>query len=298
MSLDDFMITCLCLIDDALPIITGGKRLRQAGPQPRVSDSEGITIEVVGSYLGMTQEKALSACFQRHDPHLFPALSQVDRTTFVRQSANLWAVKERLWSWLRDEKVVDDPEVAIVDRFALPVCHFARAKRSRLFRGEAAYGWDPTHKQAFYGFRVHARVGLPGVLTRACLTAGNVAEGDVVLDRTEGTRGLLLGDRNDWLPDLTVVLRALGIRLQTPFKKASSPLARLFHSRVLTRVRSRIETVFSQFIGRIGVRPGWARDTWHLRNRLLRGMLLHPLCILLNQFEGHDPLQRAALVAA
>jgi hypothetical protein len=32
MSLDDFILTCFCLIDDALPIITNGKRLRQAGP--------------------------------------------------------------------------------------------------------------------------------------------------------------------------------------------------------------------------------------------------------------------------
>ncbi len=191
--------------------------------------------------------------------------------------------------WLRDEQVSYDPQMAIVDSFALPVCHFAGAKRSRLFRGEAAYGWDHTQKQAFYGFQVHVCVGLSGVLTRVCLTAGNVAEGEVVLDLTEGTRGLLLGVRNYWLPDLKGVLRDLGIRLQTPFKKASSPLARLFHSRVLTRVRYRIETVFSQFFGRIGIRHVWARDTWHLRNRLLRGMLMHTLCILFNQFEGHGP---------
>src|SRR5205085_1722368 len=113
-----------------------------------------------------------------------PALSRINRTTFVRQAAHLWAVKERLWMWLRDEKVACDPETALVDSFALPICHFARAKRSRLFRGEAAYGWDHTHKQAFYGFRVHARVCLPGVMTAVCLTPGNTAEGEVVLDLT------------------------------------------------------------------------------------------------------------------
>jgi len=298
MSLDEFIITCFCLIDDALPIITGGKRLRQAGPQPKVSDSEVITMEVVGTYLGLTQDKALFEYFRRHYSHFFPALMHVNRTTFVRQTANLWAVKERLWMWVRDEQLSYDPETAIVDSFALPVCHFARAKRSKLFRGEAAYGWDHTHKQAFYGFRVHARVALPGVMTRVGMTPGNTAEGEVVLDLSEGTHGLLLGDRNYWLPDLKVVLKGLGIGLQTPFKKASSPLARRYHSRVLTRVRYRIETVFSQFIGRIGVRHVWARDLWHLRNRLLRGMLMHTLGILFNQFEGHDPLQLAALVAA
>jgi len=298
MRLDDVMITCFCLIDDALPLVTGGKRLRQAGPHPKVSDSDVITIEIVGTFWELTQEKAIFEYVRRHSHHFFPTLMDVDRTTFVRQAANLWAVKERLWMWVRDEQLSDDPETAIGDSFALPVCHVARAKRSQVFRGEAAYGWDHTHKQAFDGFRVHARVALPGVMTRVCMTAGNTAEGDVVLDVSEGTHGLLLGDRNSWLPDLTIVLRGLGIRLQTPFKKASSPLARLSHSRVLTRVRSRIETVFSPFIGRLGVRHVWARDLWHLRHRLLRGMLMHTLGILFHQFEGHDPLQLAAFVAA
>lgn len=89
-----------------------------------------------------------------------------------------------------------------------------------------------------------------------------------------------------------------GHPLAGPVQKASSPEARLYHSRVLTRVRYQIETAFSQFVGRIGVRHAWARDTWRLRHRLLRGMLMHTLCILFNQIEGHEPLQFAALVAA
>jgi hypothetical protein len=298
MSLDEFIIACFCLIDDALPLITNGKRLRQAGPQPKLSDSEVITIEIVGSYLGLTQDKELFVYFQRHYRQFFPALEHLDRTTFVRQAANLWAVKERLWQWLLSAQVTCDPDLAIIDSFALPICRFVRANRSQVFRGEATYGWDHVQEQTFYGFRVHVRVCWPGVITRVCLTAGNIAEGAVVLDLVEGTRGLLLGDRNYWLPKLKEVLRRLGIRLQTPYKRASSPLARLFHSPVLTRVRYRIETVFSQFIGRLDVRRVWARDLWHLRNRLLRGILMHTLCILFNQFEGHDPLQLAAVVAA
>jgi hypothetical protein len=86
MGLDDFIITCVCLIDEALPTIIGGKRLRQAGPQPKVSDSEVITIEVVGSYLGLTQDKALYESFRRHYSHFFPALSQIDRTRLGARS--------------------------------------------------------------------------------------------------------------------------------------------------------------------------------------------------------------------
>jgi hypothetical protein len=41
--------------------------------------------------------KGLLAYFRQHYAHFFPALRQLHRSTFVRQAANLWAIKERLW---------------------------------------------------------------------------------------------------------------------------------------------------------------------------------------------------------
>jgi hypothetical protein len=84
MSLDDFIITCFCWIDDTLPSVTEGKKLRPAGPQPTMSDSEVITIEIVGSYLGLSQDQELVEFFGRHYSHFFPALLGIHRSTFVR----------------------------------------------------------------------------------------------------------------------------------------------------------------------------------------------------------------------
>jgi hypothetical protein len=39
-------------------------------------------------------------------------LARIHRTTFVRQAANLWVVKERLWGLVRD-RVPHDPARAI-----------------------------------------------------------------------------------------------------------------------------------------------------------------------------------------
>src|SRR5215831_4871548 len=90
MSLDEFIITCFCLIDEMLPCIIGDKRVRARGPKPGLSDSEVITMEIVGSYLGANQEKALFEYFREHWAHFFPALRRLHRSTFVRQAANLW----------------------------------------------------------------------------------------------------------------------------------------------------------------------------------------------------------------
>ena len=103
------------------------KRLRQRGPLPKLADSEVITMEIVGTYLGLSQDQEVFDYFRRNSAHFFPAMAQVDRSTFVRQSANLWAVKERLWCLMRDGVLLYDPTVAIVDSMPIPVCQFAHA---------------------------------------------------------------------------------------------------------------------------------------------------------------------------
>ncbi len=80
MDLDTLIVTVFCLLDDAL----AGQRLRQRGPQPLLSDSEVLTMEVVGEYLSLDQDKAIFTYFRRHFSNFFPALNQIHRTTFAR----------------------------------------------------------------------------------------------------------------------------------------------------------------------------------------------------------------------
>jgi hypothetical protein len=103
MDLDDFIFGVFCVVDEAIPHVTVGQRLRQRGPQPVLADSEVITMEVVGEYLGLAQDSTLFAYFRRHSAHFFPALRTLHRSTFVRQAANLWRLKERLWQRARPD---------------------------------------------------------------------------------------------------------------------------------------------------------------------------------------------------
>ncbi len=217
---------------------------------PKLSDSEVITMEVVGSYLGISQDEVLFAFFQEHYAHFFPGLARVHRSTFVRHAANLWAIKERLWMILRDELVRQDELVGIIDSMPLPVCRFARAPWCVRFRGQASYGKDHTDRQTFYGFRLHLRLGWPGVITHVFLAPANESDGEIAPVVLEGTQGLVLGDRNYWLPDIQASLRKKGIILQAPFRKAHSPQAPAYQSSVLGQVRYRIDTVFGQLTDR------------------------------------------------
>lgn len=139
MDINTFIVTVFTHIDDWLK--GQNMKLRQRGPQPTLSDSEVLTIEVVGAFLGISTDKGMFLHFRRHYNNYFPALGRIHRTTYVRQSANLWQVKARLWqALLRD--ISFDPAFSIVDSMPVPVCRFARANRCRRLRDISAFGHD------------------------------------------------------------------------------------------------------------------------------------------------------------
>ena len=290
MDLSTFIISVFCLIDDRIE----DRRLRGRGPLPKLSDAEVLTIEVVGEFLGIDTDEAIFGYFREHYGEWFPALREVHRTTFARQSANLWALKECLWQELL-ALAPHDPAFAICDSMPLPACLFARAYRCKRFRGEAAFGKDTLLRQTFYGFRVHVRVAWPGVITRLSVAPANAHELSVVPELTERTSGLLVGDRNYHSPKTKQELARMGIELLAPYsskKRDPNPERSAF----LSRLRYRIDTVFSQLTERYCVKKVWARDTWHLASRLLRKVLSHTVAFLLNHQVGNQPLQLSKLL--
>jgi hypothetical protein len=297
-DLESFTIAVLCLVDELLAELQADpdwRRVRTRGPAPVLADSEVLTMEVVGEFLGYDQDVAMYRYFRREHPDWFPALSRVHRTTFTRQAANLWPVKERLWRGLLD-RVPHDPALSIVDSVPTPVCRFGRAYTCSRFRGQAAFGYDQGSKATFYGFRHHLRLSGPGVVRAVSVAAANVHDTELVPELVEGAIGEVIGDRNYWDPKLRAELAPAGIRLRAPFKKRASdpdPAG----SRVLGQVRWRIETVAAQLVERFHLKRLWARDAWHLTSRLLRKVLSHTCAVFLCQQRGLPPLSFAQLLA-
>lgn len=289
MDLDELMIRIYCLFDDAL----AGRRLRQRGPAPTLSDSEVLTMETVGEYLGLDQDTALFAYFRTQWGDWFPGVRRIHRTTFVRQAANLWRVKEGLWQHVvgRTPRLTT---LACIDSVPLPACQFARAYRCRRFKGDAAFGKDLLVRQVFYGFRLHVRLGWPGIITRMALAPANVSDRAMVWSVADHTDGDLIGDRNYWSPPLTAELAEHGIRLHAPFflrRRDPQP----HQSRLLSRLRYRIDTVFGQLAERYHIKRLWAKDLWHLGSRLLRKVLSHTVAVFLNALLGRPYLHLAQL---
>src|SRR5215218_9206740 len=282
MDLSTFIVAVFCLIDDRLK----GRRIRQRGPAPKLSDAELLTIEIVGEFLGLDTDKAIHLFFRRHYAEWFPALRFVHRTTFARQAANLWKLKEALWQELL-ALAPHEPAFALADSLPLRACLFARAYRCRKFKGEAAFGKDILLKQTFYGFRVHVRVCWPGVISRISVAPANAHELSVVPELVESTSGLLIGDRNYHSPKTKEELWRVGVELLAPYSsKKRDPAPK--KSALLSRLRYRIDTIFSQLTERYCVKKVWARDLWHLASRLVRKVLSHTVAFLLNHSDGQS----------
>jgi hypothetical protein len=293
-DLDNLIITIFCVIDDVMKKLYSGYRLRERGPDPQMSDSEVIAMESVGEFQGIDEDKAIFNYFRKHYAHFFPELEKIHRTTFTRQAANLWQIKEAVWQYILNLAGYD-PSLSIMDSFPIAACYFARAKKCKRFKGEAGYGKDRLIKQTFYGFRMHVHLSWPGVITEFSLTPANTDEKKVVPELIQKKPGLKLGDRNYWDPLLKTELKEEGVTLEASFKMAKfDPWPE--RSTVINHFRYRIETVFSQLTERFQIKKVWARDLWHLTSRLLRKVLSHTLIFILNQFQGNSPLQFAKLV--
>ena len=274
MDLTTFLVTVFCLVDDWLT--SQHLQLRQRGPQPILADSEVLTIECAGEFLGIDTDSGMYDYFRRDWGDWFPALTRVHRTTFTRQAANLWAVKQRLYQHLLT-RVWHDPAITLADSVAVPVCRFARAYRCRRLRELAAWGHDPVAKQTYLGLRAHLRVCWPGVIVDGRLAPANVSDLAVAEELLAGRAGWVLADRNYGSTRLAAQLQGQGGWLLAPPRgrprssragqqPPSGPPSGLASGQPAWLVgrRRRVETVIGQLVARYHLKQVWARDAWHL----------------------------------
>jgi hypothetical protein len=296
MSLEEFIITVFCWVEDSVESITGGVKLRAGGFAPRLSDSEAITLELVGELLGHDGDEAIWNYFKRHWAAWFPGLG--DRSTFVRQAANLWRVKQLLHDRLVAELGAGTADGHLIDGFPIAVCKLARAGRSHVLKAEADYGYCAAKRESYYGLKAHLLIDLRGVAVGITLTPANVDERDAAYDVLQAIAGWVLGDKGDIRPQFKADCAALGIDLQTPVRQNMKERRPRWWLKLLQRVRKRIETVISQFEQRFGLAKTRARDAWHLTNQVTRKRLAHTVGVWLNLRQGREPLDLDGLLAA
>lgn len=296
MPIDEFIIPVFCWVEPGFEKVTEGVKLRTRGFAPRLSDREGITMELVGEFLGYEGDEAIWKDFKQHWAAWFPGWG--DRSTFVRQAANLWWVKQQLQQRLVADLGARTTDCHLIDGFPITVCKLVRAPRSRVLTVEAEYGYCAAKDEYYDGLKANLLIDLRGVVVGITITAATVDERDSAYDRVSMLAGLLLGDKGFIRPQFKADCEALGIALHTPLRKNMKERRPRWWLKLLRRLRKRVETVISQLEQRFGLAKTRARDVWHLTNQVTRKLLAHTLGVWLNLHQGREPLELDGLVTA
>jgi hypothetical protein len=291
----ELLLVVFCAVDDELKALALG-RLRRRGPAPTLSDAEVIAIEIVGEFWGLDTDAAILRHFRSYHLAEFPALARVSRTTFARQAADLWRVKQLVQGRLA-RRLTAGTRSWLVDSLPIEACKFARATFCARFAGVADYGYDHLVKRTFYGFRLHLRTGREGVILAYELAPAR-ADGRAVLPRLSPPPGTVgIGDRGYWDPALRDRLAGRGIDLRAPYQHKSRDPDRKGSAK-LASARYRIETVNGQLAERYRIKRTWARDLWHLCHRLIRKVLSHTVMVWVAVTHGIPPLTFSRLQPA
>src|SRR5215213_3614073 len=170
---------------------------RRPGPAPACSDSELVTMVLVGESRGWDEETELVENWQAHRD-LFPRVPE--RSRFNRRRRALApAINELRRATLRLLDLAADRQCAI-DSLPVPALRFHLVPGSRAVghwtEHQAAFGKVTTKKQTIFGYKLQLLVTLNGVILDFLLAPANVNDLEAGAELLAKHRDLLvIGDK-------------------------------------------------------------------------------------------------------
>lgn len=292
---DDFCLWMYVIIDDIWCEIAPW--FKRPGPAAECSDSELLTMALVGECRGWEVETEMLSYWREH-PDLFPHIPSQSR--FNRRRRNLLdAFNLVRLAVLRLLDLATD-HACVIDSLPVPVVQFHLVPTSSGdWRAHGAdFGKVPSKKTTIFGYKLHLLVTLNGVIVDFVLAPASVSDltvGEEML--AEHTDLDVYGDKAFISAPLAEHLAHTNrVRLHT-LPRANQKLqlpAEVCH--LHNRVRQIIETVNGQLAEQFHIEVNHAHTFSGLCTRLLSKLTAHTLSIFLNRLLGNSaPLHIKAL---
>jgi len=282
---DDFCTWTYVIVDDIWLQIA--PLFKRPGPSPVCSDSELMTMALVGECRGWDVETEMLSQWQEHKD-LFPHIPTQSR--FNRRRRNLMRafnlIRHVVLSWL---DVAQDRQ-CLIDSLPVPVVqfHLVPSSTGDWAAHQATFGKVSSKKLTIFGYKLHLLVTLGGVILDFELAPANETDLEVGIELLSGHTDLdVLGDKGYISADKAAQLwhhnrlrlRTLPRRNQ---KKQLPPDVR----RMFNAVRQMIETVNGQLTEQFHIETNHAHTFWGLCTRLHTKLAAHTLCIYINRLLG------------
>lgn len=292
-SFDDFVLWMYVVIDDLWQQVTPYDR--RPGPAPRCSDSELLTLILVGECRGWHTETTLLQHWQEHRD-LFPILPE--RSRLNRRRRQLTGALNRVRQLVLTVLDLALDRQCALDSLPVPVIQFHLVPRSPAaasWRAAGArFGWVASKRQRFFGYKLQLLITLNGVILDVVLAAANTDERAAGRELLAAHHDLtVVADKGYVSAPLTAELwEQQAIRLLTvPRRNQKRQLAKT-KARLQNRWRQRIETVVDQLSEQFAIEHIKVRTFAGLCARLTSKLTAHTLCIYLNRLLGNpDHLQ-------
>ena len=294
-NFDDFCLWVYVVVDDMWQEMR--PLFKRPGPQAVCSDSEILTMALVGECRGWAIETNLLS-YWREYPDLFPVIPSQSR--FNRRRRNLMNAFNLIRRTIL--KVLDLAEDAqcVIDSLPIPVVKFHLVPGST---GDwdvhgADFGKISSKKQTIFGYKLHLLVTLKGVILDFILAPASVC------DLTVAEELLTQHAHLDVFGDKAFISAALAqfltdhhaIRLHTIPRRNQKVQLPAHLRRLHNRVRQIIETVNGQLAEQFQIELNHAHTFWGLCTRLLTKLTAHTLSIYINRLLGKPfPLQIKSL---
>lgn len=288
---DEMFLIVFCLIDDLYnQFVPDHVRYRPGHERITFADSEVITLSIMQEALSNDSELSFHRVVLKNYLHLFPTL--LERSRYNRRRKALLGVQLHLLRHLM--KLLKTLAAWLVlDSAPVETVAFVRSQSGKASIPEAAYGYIPSKKRHFFGFRLHLLINNRGAVVDFVLSPADVGERAVaehLLSSKAGTTVLAdNGYSGFWLTNL---FGRRGGRLwfgQRPSTLASSKaVARLrrFHR----GKRGLVETVFSMLADQFRVETTRARSLLGLKTRMAAKLLSYNVSFFINQMLGRSAL--------
>lgn len=282
-DLKDLFTIIFVLVDDVYnEIIPSNIKNRRNISDSKLSDSEIISISIVGEAITIDSEKAWFFFVKKNFKDLFPNIG--DRTRFNRTKRNLFMVIKEIQKYFSNLPMFLNDDIRIIDSMPIPVCKFARSYFNKSFKDISSYGYCASKKETYFGLKLHALITTSGFITDFFLTSANVDDRAAVHELIEEKQLIkIIADKGYVDETLKEQLKKEKDILLISLKRKNSknPLEKQLCN-TLSKTRRRVETSFSQLAEQFNINKVLAKSKWGLMLRITLKILAHNILFIIN----------------
>jgi hypothetical protein len=175
-ELDTFLTTVYCLVDDCYRTALAPAKPTRPGHRPEMSDSEVLTLMLLGQWRADRSLRALVRYAQKHWRGYFPRL--LSQSAFQRRVQDLAGALCRLGPALVEaaQDLLGPAAYEVLDGVPVPLLRRCRGQRHRCFRDEAAIGRGGSDKAWYYGVKLEAAIQPSGLCSGFVYGPANTEE--------------------------------------------------------------------------------------------------------------------------